>query len=241
MFSQSTDTNLESGSKLILPPRANFLAREIQISPTKKYCSQIQAKFGITLEGVNQNYIMPNAMSQLEMEKLLLTDRYRTNAHVEVHSRLFLGLFDGVFRYVTLGTTEGSGEATIVVRNELKNIADTIVAANREIFADFELENLPLVSLYHFIWGTACSINPADIKDFCIEPAEHRTCKQLWAKHQKQKAELEDRSGVKIGWQPTTATLNIIQQAFDQYPERIQASFVDRAKKLTLGVLDKYF
>jgi hypothetical protein len=220
-------------------PGLRFPDRSERLSPTKQFARRIQARFSVDVSAVYHDFALPDGMSPMQLERLLLEDKYRTNAGITIVNRPVLGLLDGVSRVVRFGCPASHGESVAPRTEELRALTKKLITLNPQELGSVDAGSLQYVQLYNVLWGAACSINTPDLLNFCVRHAPCSTTVAGQAAIQAHADAIYRRCGEKILWTATRATLEMISAALDNSPTPVRQSPLSFARWAALQALEK--
>ena len=194
------------------------------LSPAKRFYDRIKDRYGVELEGIYTDYVMPDGYTAEGLEKLLLQDKYATNARVMVQRVPLLGRSEN--RYVANNMWPDDTETVEARRQELLPIANQLLELNPALKPEVPEGNFNdynMSQIYHFIWGCVCSFNRDDLVGFALRTqwkgVEQKSELPLWRglKHK-----IEKQCGEKMDWVPRFSTLESVAAVFEQHKDAIR-------------------
>lgn len=223
------------------PPltESRFPERSDRISPTKQFAHRINARFSIDLPGVYHDFALPDRMSPLQLEQLLLQDKYRTNADITIVNRPILGLLDGVSRVVHFGYPAPHGDSVKPRTAELRQLTEKLIELNPKELGSVNVTRLEYIQLYNLLWGAATSINTPDLLNFCVRYSPCSATREGRAANEALADAIYEQCGEKISWTATRQTLEMISTALNSSPTPVKHSPLSFAKLVAVRLFER--
>ena len=197
------------------------------LSPAKRFYDRIKDRYGVELQGIYTDYVMPDGYTAEGLDALLLEDRYRTNAGVNIEPTSWLSRLAGKSRFVVQNVTPFSTPTVEARRQELLSIAKQLVELNpplQAVVPEGTLDACNINQVYNFIWGCVCSINPEDLAGYALRLQQRGVeTKADLPRWHALKHKIEAQCGEKMDWIPRLSTMESVAEVLDQNRDKFSS------------------